>query len=120
MFWIEICNDGSYVTGGQEYPILADGIVERESYDGERSGNDWAKITIPFRIETEHGVFVWEVEVIEYLEREVTSLLGYRITEYPDHILLKDEVTFRIQDGWAYPKETTLDLQPQVTKMRLV
>jgi ribosomal protein L16/L10AE len=120
MYWIEICNDGSYMAGGQEYPILADGIVERESYDGERSGNDWAKITIPFRIETAHGVFAWEVEVIEYLERDVTSLLGYRITEYPDHVLLKDEVAFRIQDGWAYPKETTLDLQPQVTKMRLV
>lgn len=120
MFWIEICNDGSYVADGKEYPILTDGIVQRESRDGERSGNDWAKITLPFSIETEHGVFTWEVEVIEYLEREVTSLLGYRIAEHPDHVLLKEEVTFRIQDGWAYPKETTLDLQLQLTKMRLV
>ena len=120
MYWIEICTDGSYVINGQEYPLLSEGIEEHESSDGERSGNDWAKSIIPFELETEHGVFVWEVEIIEYLGRDVASLLGYRITEYPDHVLLKDEVMFRMQDGWAYPKEPTLDLKPKVTKMRLV
>lgn len=120
MYWIEICNDGSYVIGDQVHPLPAEGIEEYESYNGERSGNEWVKITVPFGIETEHGVFAWEVEIIEYLEREVSSLLGHRITEYPDQVLLKDEVMFRIQEGWAYPKERTLDLKPRVTKMRLV
>lgn len=120
MYWVEICSDGSYVIGDQEFPILAEGIVESESYEGERSGNDWIKFTIPFSLETEHGFFAWEVKAIEYLEHEVTSLLGYQITDFPHHVLLKDEVTFCIQDGWAHPKETKLHLRPPVTKMRLV
>lgn len=120
MYWIEICTDGSYVHNGQEYPLLAEGIEQCESFNGERAANDWEKVIIPFEIETEHGVFVWEVELIEYLELGVTSLLGYRITQYPDEVLLKDEVMFRIQDGWAYPKQPALDLKPRMTKMRLV
>lgn len=118
MYWIEICSDGSYLNGGEQYPIMAEGIEQHESVDGERSGNDWAKTIIPFAIETQHGIFAWEVEIIEYLELEVTSFLGYRITEYPEQVLLKDEVMFRIQDGWAYPKEPKLDLQQKVHKMR--
>lgn len=119
MYWIEICTDGSYVADGVEHVLQAEGIEQLESYDSERSGNNWAKTTIPFGIETQHGAFAWEVEIIEYLERGVTSLLGYTITDYPDGVLLKDEVMFRIQDGWAYPKETVPD-HPKASKMRLV
>ncbi|MDF5962606.1 hypothetical protein P4117_27285 [Pseudomonas aeruginosa] len=120
MYWIEICTDGSYVVDGQEFPLLSEGIEQLESNDGERSGSDWVKYSTPFELETEHGVFVWEVQLIEYLKLSVVSLLGSRIIKYPNHVLLKDEVMFRIQDGWAYPKEPTLDLKPQVTKIRLV
>lgn len=120
MYWIEAGNDGSYVFEGQEYPLLSEGIEELEGYEGERSGNDWAKVVHCFQLETEHGVFGWEVELIEYLELNVTSFLGYSITEFPSNVLLKDEVTFHIQDGWAYPREPALDLKRRTTKMRLV
>lgn len=120
MYWIEICSDGSYVFGGQEYALPAEGIEQYESAIGDRSGGDRVKVNVPFGVETEHGYFAWEVELIEYLELGVTSLLGSRITAYPDDVLLKDEVMFQIQDGWAYPKQPTLDLKPRMTKMRLV
>lgn len=120
MYWVEICTDGSYVIDGEEHPLLAEDIQQLESYDVERSGDDWAKVILLFGIETQHGDFAWEVEIIEYLERGVTSFLGYRITQYPEQVYLKNEVMFSIQDGWAYPKEPTLDLQPKVHKMRLV
>lgn len=120
MYWIEICTDGSYVIDGGEYPLLAEGVQQFESHDGGRSGDDWAKVVLHFGIETQHGAFAWEVEIIEYLKRGVTSLLGYRIAHYPEQVLLKDEVIFSIQDGWMYPKEPTLDLQPKAHKMRLV
>ncbi|MCR8661683.1 hypothetical protein NVV81_04825 [Pseudomonas carnis] len=120
MYWVEICTDGSYVIDGEEHPLLAEGIQQLESYEVERSGDDWAKVILLFGIETQHGDFAWEVEIIEYLERGVTSFLGYRITQHPEQVYLKDEVMFSIQDGWAYPKEPTIDLQPKVHKMRLV
>lgn len=112
MYWIEVGSDGSYVAGGVEYPIQADRIELQESYDGERSGDTWAKTITPFVIETPHGEFHWEVEIIEYLEMGVASLLGYAITGFPSGVLLKDEVVFRLQDGWEYPsKSNTIDLK---------
>lgn len=105
MYWIEICTDGSYEADGVEYPLRAEEIEQLESKEGERCGNDWEKAIIPFGIKTLHGYFAWEIEIIEYLERGVTSFLGYAISEYPKGVLLKDEIVFRIQDGWAYPKD---------------
>ncbi|MDY2564051.1 hypothetical protein SON66_12330 [Pseudomonas syringae] len=121
MYWIEICTDGSYESDGVEYPLRAEEIEQLESKEGERSGNDWEKAIIPFAIETLHGYFSWEVEIIEYLERGVTSLLGYTVAECPNGVLLKDEIVFRIQDGWAYPKDPALTPPaPPAPKIRLV
>ncbi|UQS13312.1 hypothetical protein [Pseudomonas sp. HS6] len=119
MYWIEICNDGSYVSEGVEYSLQANDIEIHGSYDGARSGDDWAKSIIPFGIATPHGDFTWEVEIIEYLKKGVTSFIGYALTAYPDGVLLKEEVMFRIQDGWAYPNETDPQ-RPSASKMRLV
>lgn len=105
MYWVEICTDGSYVYDEKEFFIPSDGIVQLEGYELERSGNDWAKITIPFEIETAHGVFNWDVEIIEYFEKDVASYLGASIKGYPAGVFLKDEVTFRLQDGWLNPKK---------------
>lgn len=105
MYWIEICNDGSYLYQGKEFPLLAEGIVEQESCSQERSGNDWEKIVVPFELETKHGLFTWDVEIIEYLELGVTSFLAMRITGFPSNVILKEDVGFRLQDGWAYPKK---------------
>jgi len=104
MYWIEICTDGSYVYGEREYPIPCEGIVQLEANEPERSGNEWAKIIIPFEIETDHGYFYWEVEIIEYFEKDVASYLGASIKRYPADVFLKDEVTFTLQDGWLSPK----------------
>lgn len=119
MYWIEICTDGSYVIDGQEYPLLAEGIEQQEPVYDESSMSDSLEISIPFELETEHGLFAWEVDVIEYRALDVASFLGYRITEYPSTVFLKDEVMFRIQDGWANPRQPSLDLKPRMTKMRL-
>lgn len=105
MYWIEVCTDGSYVYDGQEYAVSIEGIEQLEGVEIERSGNDWAKIVIPFEIETAHGVFSWDVEIIEYMELGVTSFLGASINGYPSDVILKDEVTFTLQDGWAYPSK---------------
>lgn len=107
MYWIEIRNDGSYLYEGQEYPLLSDGIVQQESCILEPRGDDWARIIVPFELETEHGVFTWDVEIIEYIALGVTSFLGMEITDYPDGVILKEEVRFRVQDGWAYPNGPT-------------
>lgn len=103
MYWIEICTDGSYVYDGQEYSLPSDGIVQLGGSELERSGNRWAKVAIPFELETVHGLFHWDVEIIEYLELGVTSFLGAKIKSYPAEIVLKDEVTFSLQDGWLNP-----------------
>ncbi|WP_247263097.1 MULTISPECIES: hypothetical protein [Pseudomonas] len=100
MYWVEIEADGRYIYDGQEYPIPVDDVQEFESYESERFGNDWAKIVIPFLLETEHGNFKWEIEVIEYLKLNVTSFLGFSLKELPSEIILKEEVVFRLQDGW--------------------
>ena len=104
MYWIEICTDGSYVYGEKEYFISTEGIVELEADEFERSGNNWAKIRIPFEMETPHGLFTWDVEIIEYFEKDVASFLGAVISSFPADVFLKDEVTFRLQDGWLNPK----------------
>lgn len=113
MYWIEICTDGSYVIGGQESPS-AEGIEKHESYDGERSGNDWA-----FRDRNRAWRFCLGSGAHQSIWSE-RSPASWATESHRDHVLLKDEVMFRIQDGWAYPKEPTLDLKPRVTKMRLV
>lgn len=105
MYWIEICTDGSYVYDGQEYPLFSEGIEQLEGGEFERSGNDWAKILIPFEIETAHGFFHWDVEIIEYFEMGVASFLGASIKSFPAHIILKEEVTFTLQDGWLNPSK---------------
>lgn len=105
MYWVEIYTDGSYVYGEQEYVISTEGIIQLEAQEFERSGNDWAKIRIPFEIETLHGLFAWDVEVIEYFEKDVASFLGASIRSYPADIFLKEEVTFTLQDGWLNPKK---------------
>ncbi len=116
MYWIEICNDGSYVHEGVEYPLPVDNIEIMESQSVEGTDNEFV---IPFEIETEHGVFAWEVDIIEYVEIEAASLLGSRITQYPGNVYLKDEVIFRMQDGWLSVRQPTLDMKPRMTKMRL-
>lgn len=105
MYWIEICTDGSYVYAEREYTIPCDGVLELEGHELERSGNEWAKIIIPFEIETVHGRFNWEVEIIEYFEKDVASYLGASIKGYPADVFLKDEITFTLQDGWLNPKK---------------
>lgn len=107
MYWIEVRNDGSYLYEGQEHTLLSEGIVQQESCILEPTGDDWARIIVPFELETEHGVFTWDVEIIEYITLGVTSFLGMKITDFPAGVILKEEVRFRVQDGWAYPKGPT-------------
>ena len=116
MYWIEICTDGSYVHSGQEYPLPVDDIERMESQSAEDADDEFI---IPFQLKTEHGVFVWEVEIIDYVEIGAASLLGSRITRYPDNVFLKDEVIFRMQDGWLSLEQPALDMKPRMTKMRL-
>lgn len=104
MYWIEVRNDGSYLYEGKEYPLFSDGMVQQESCTLEPRGDDWARIIVPFELETEHGLFTWDVEIIEYMMLGVTSFLGMEITDFPTGVILKEEVRFRVQDGWAYPK----------------
>lgn len=103
MYWIEMEEDGSYIYNGQEYLIPIDDIQELESHESERHGNEWAKIITPFELETEHGRFTWEIQIIEYFDMNVVSFLGFTLTELPSQIILKEEITFRIQDGWISP-----------------
>lgn len=120
MYWIEIGCDGSYLFEGRKYLLPAEGIVPLDSYESERVGNDRAKITMPFQLSTDHGTFCWNVEIFEYLKLGVASFIGYSITQFPDGVILKDEVTFCLQDGWLNPTESGLDMTPRMTKMRLV
>ncbi|WP_223526702.1 hypothetical protein [Pseudomonas sp. BF-B-26] len=103
MYWIEICTDGSYMRDGQEHCLPLESVEALDSHESERLGNEWAKIVLPYQLETEHGVFLWQVEIIEYLQLGVTSFLGYSLKEFPEDVVLKEEVTFCLQDGWANP-----------------
>ncbi len=101
MYWIERGADGSYLHEGTEYPILAERLVALDSYTTERYENEWEKMVFPFELETEHGFFEWHIEIIEYLNQGVASLIGFRINNFPTSVILKDEVELRLQDGWA-------------------
>ncbi|MEB2855527.1 hypothetical protein VKY20_07910 [Pseudomonas atacamensis] len=105
MYFIEACTDGSYVYGGREFLISSEAIEKLDDVESARSGNEWAKIIFTFSAETVHGVFSWEVEIIEYFEMDVASFLGASIKDYPADVILKDEVTFTLQDGWLNPKK---------------
>ncbi|EMP3662892.1 hypothetical protein ACM75Y_23295 [Pseudomonas aeruginosa] len=107
MYWIERCADGSYIHGGIEYPLPTDALEELEAYEIERSGDAWAKVIIPFSLETVHGWFRWDVQIIEYPKLGVTSLVGFEITDFPSDVILKDELILRLQDGWAFPNQST-------------
>jgi hypothetical protein len=112
MYWIEICTDGSYLLGNEEHSLPLESLEALDSHESERSGDEWAKIVLPYQLVTEHGVFIWEVEIIEYMQLDVASFLGYSLKEYPKSVTLKDEVTFCLQDGWLNPAKSTLDLKP--------
>ncbi|MCP1510446.1 hypothetical protein J2Y83_000573 [Pseudomonas marginalis] len=101
MYWIERGADGSYLHDGREYPLLTENLVGLDSYEVERSENDWVRIVFPFELETEHGSFAWDVEIIEYLKIDAASLIGFMISSFPTGVILKDEVELRLQDGWA-------------------
>lgn len=101
MYWIERGADGSYLHEGVEYALSTENIVELESYETQRSEDDWVRIVFPFELETEHGTFTWDVEIIEYLKLDGASLVGFEITNFPANVVLKDEVELRLQDGWA-------------------
>lgn len=101
MYWIERGADGSYLHEGTEYPILAEELVALDSYTAERYENEWEKIVFPFELETDHGTFGWHIEIIEYLNQGVASLIGFKINNFPTNVILKDEVELRLQDGWA-------------------
>lgn len=103
MYWIEICTDGSYLWNHQEFSISTESLEVADTCESARSGNDWARIVTTFQAETEHGVFSWDVEIIEYLELGVASFIGYSLTHFPEGVVLKDEVTFQLQDGWLNP-----------------
>lgn len=100
MYWIERGADGSYLHEDREYPLLTENLVELDSYESERSENDWVRIVFPFELETEHGIFAWDVEIIEYLKLGVASLIGFAISNFPANVILKDEIELRLQDGW--------------------
>ena len=101
MYWIERGANGSYLHEGLEHTLLTEDIVELESYETQRSENDWVRIVFPFELETEHGTFSWAVEIIEYLKLNGASLVGYGITNFPPDVILKSDVELRLQDGWA-------------------
>lgn len=103
MYWIEICTDGSYLLDHQEFRISTESLEEQGFHESERFGNDWVRIVSTFQAETDHGTFSWEVEFIEYLELGVASFIGFSLKEFPAEVVLKDEVTFRLQDGWLNP-----------------
>ena len=100
MYWIEICTNGSYIHAGKEHFISLEGIQSLESYETVRSDREWARIILPFRFDTNLGTFLWEVEIIEYLQLGVASYIGQSLIVFPDQVILKDEVTFCLQDGW--------------------
>lgn len=102
MYWIEICSDGSYMYDGKEHSLPSQNLEALEGHEYERHGNEWAKIALPYQIETQHGRFVWQVEIIEYFRLGATSFLGYSLKEFPKNVALKEEVTFCLQDGWTH------------------
>ncbi len=105
MYFIEASTDCSYIYGGREFLISNEAIEQLEGVESARLGNEWAKIVFTFFAETVHGAFRWEVEIIEYFEMDVASFLGASIKDYPSDVILKDEVTFTLQDGWLNPKK---------------
>ncbi|MDL5600511.1 hypothetical protein QS468_47930 [Bacillus subtilis] len=101
MHWVEICNDGGYEVDGEKYRLLADDIQPLEVEEFERAKDDsWVKYTHPFCLETEHGEFHWDVDLIEYVEPAGATLLGFTMTRLPPDVVLTEEISFRLHDGW--------------------
>lgn len=100
MFWIERCADGSYLHQGVEYPLPAEAIEQLDAYEIDNSGNEGVRIVYPFELETKHGCFKWDFVIIEYVEQDAASFVGFEITDFPAGVRLKDELELRLQDGW--------------------
>lgn len=100
MHWVEVCSDGIYWVNGEEHTIPVDSIVQIGVTDSQHCANRSAHYSYLFHVETEHGDFSWEVEVVEYLEPAGATMTGFSTTQIPPGIILKDTVTFQLQDGW--------------------
>lgn len=101
MYWVEVCNDAIYWANGQEHTIPGDSLIQIGATDGEYSADHKSsRFSYLYEVETEHGDFSWEVEIIEYLEPAGATMLGFTTTEFPSGVVIKEPITFQLQDGW--------------------
>lgn len=101
MHWVEICTDGIYWINGKEHLIPVDSIEQIDVTDGGCSANNlYSQYSYLFHAATEHGDFSWEVEVVEYLEPAGATMMGFTTTQIPPGVVVKETVTFQLQDGW--------------------
>lgn len=103
MPWLECCSDGRYRVAERTYILEADALIAEDEIQIKAAQDETdAGITLyPFSLETEHGVFRWHVEVIEYHRPDGQTIKGFSLTEFPDGVIVTDQLMFIMHNGWT-------------------
>ncbi|MGB9669940.1 MAG: hypothetical protein ACPLXR_02110 [Halothiobacillaceae bacterium] len=102
MPWLECCSDGRYRVAERTYILEADALIAEDEIQIKAAQDETGEgITLyPFSLETEHGVFRWHVEVIQYYRPSGETMKGFSLTESPQGVVITDQVMFVLYNGW--------------------
>jgi len=102
MPWLDCCSDGRYRVADRSYILEADALIAEEQIHIKTAPDDSREgITLyPFSLETEHGLFRWHVEVIDYYLPAGQTMKGFSLTEVPAGVIVTDPLMFVLHNGW--------------------
>ena len=112
---LDCCGDGMYLTAGHYYILDSLAVVPEQPVIIKRASSvEGCGMSIhPFSLQTEHGEFRWAVEVIDHLIPRVRTIKGYSMVAAPRDVVVTEQISFTVLDGWGSPTAKRLPVAPR-------